>query len=974
MKKLHCNQIKVLLLVFMLLAQGEGVAQNTNLGIPPIRNFPKKIYKAGTQNWDATQLENGVLFFANNEGLLQFDGYYWRCYPVANKTVVRAVAADTTGRVFVGAQSELGYFFPSENGRLTYHSLTGLLPSDKKNFEDVWDIEIDGKSVFFRTNQSILKYSNGQIEVYEPGGSINAMVRTPVGLIIQRNFSDILRLEQGAFQPLFQLPELKSAITGKMNWKGDTLLVSSLKNGLFYLSNGKMAPWPTAHDAFFKEKRIYCATALPNGQLALGTSLAGICVIDQYKRIFRRLDKSKGIQNNNVLHTFADRSGNLWLGLDNGIDCVVLQSPFTTIIPDAELQGTAYAASVYSGNLFLGVSNGVYQTPWLNYYNPEKSPVFKKMNATDGQVWNLAQIDNVLLLGHHEGCFKLTENTCVPISTEPGAWTFVRLTDQYVLGGAYSGLVLYRKSGNDWVFDQKLDGLNESCRFMVKDMDGAIWVAHPYRGLYRVEWSESKKSEIKVAFFDTRQGLPSNLNNFVFQVASRAVFATENGVYRFDKQKGLFSPDEDFERTLGKGSRVRYLKEDTKGHIWFVADKEVGLLEVDDLGLKKEVRKKVFPELAEKLVAGFEFIYPQSENDVFFGAEHGFIHYNAAKKESLDTTLQLVLSQVMVRNHTRDSMLFGGFFVQNGSLTTQQNPDGLPMLDAGINDLLFCYTTTTFDDPAYVQYRFRLLGLSDSWSEWSAEHARNFTSLAPGSYTFEVQACQTGGKESSIVRFSFRIRPPWYAGTIAYSIYTLLILGIFVGFLLRQRRKFEYEKEHLTVQHMQITAEQQKEVEKSKAAMSHLLNEKLEAEIQFKNKELATATMHLVQKGEILQTVQENLGQILAKSTNPAVKKEIQQLLNLLNYDAKLDEDWEQFAVHFDQVHVDFLKRLREKHPQLSAIDHKLCAYLRMNLTTKEIAPLMNISVRGVEASRYRLRKKLGLPNDANLTEAIADL
>jgi DNA-binding CsgD family transcriptional regulator len=191
---------------------------------------------------------------------------------------------------------------------------------------------------------------------------------------------------------------------------------------------------------------------------------------------------------------------------------------------------------------------------------------------------------------------------------------------------------------------------------------------------------------------------------------------------------------------------------------------------------------------------------------------------------------------------------------------------------------------------------------------------------------------------------------------------------------MRQRRKFEHEKERLTERHLQITAEQQREVEQSKAALTAIQNDKLEDEIRFKNQELAAATMHLVQKGEILLTVKDNLNQILEQSTNPTVKKEIQQLLNLLNFDAKLDEDWEQFAFHFDQVHVDFLKRLREHYPQLSINDYKLCAYLRMNLTTKEIAPLLNISVRGVEASRYRLRRKLELSNDVNLTDLILGL
>ena len=127
--------------------------------------------------------------------------------------------------------------------------------------------------------------------------------------------------------------------------------------------------------------------------------------------------------------------------------------------------------------------------------------------------------------------------------------------------------------------------------------------------------------------------------------------------------------------------------------------------------------------------------------------------------------------------------------------------------------------------------------------------------------------------------------------------------------------------------------------------------------------------MHLVQKGEVLHTIKQALDQILEKSPRPEVRKEIQGLINLMNFDNKIDEDWEQFSHHFDQVHVNFMERLRKKYPQITANDEKLCAYLRLNLSTKETAQMMNISVRGVEASRYRLRKKLGLSNEENLVE-----
>lgn len=960
-------------LLFALLTPYGLTAQGVNLGIPPVRSFSKKTYKAGTQNWDAAQDSRGAMFFANNEGLLQFDGNNWNCLPVANKTVVRSVAVDASGRVFVGAQGEFGYFFPDGNGRLRYHSLVGLLPAEKRNFEDVWDIVFVEKAVFFRTNRAVFQFFGEKISIHEPGGDLTAMFATPHGLVLQQNISELLVFENGGFRSFLQSLDLKSSLTGAMNWRGDTLLFSSLKNGIFYFSKNEFARWPTRHDAVFQEKRIYSATVLPNGQIALGTSLDGLIVLDEKRRIFQHLNKKTGLQNNNILHTFADRAGNLWLGLDSGIDCAVLDAPFTTVIPDGDLQGTGYAAAVHEKQLYLGVSNGVYRTAWDGFFDPEKRPFFQKITATDGQVWALNVVENELLLGHHEGSFRLEGQGMNRVSGEPGAWTFVQFSEEYLFGGTYSGLVLYKKVGKNWVFDQKMNGLNESCRIMVKDADDAIWVAHPYRGLYRVEWSPERKSELRVQFFNSKNGLPADINNAVFEVAGKAVFATENGVFRFEKQTSRFVPDEDFDRVLGKNQRIKLLREDAAGNIWYVADREAGVLLVDDFGLKKAVQKKVFPELAEKLVSGFEFVFPVDRDNVFFGAEQGFVHFNAAQNRAADTVFQVILGQVNAGHLQRDSVIFGGYFSEKGILKDRQSGD-FPVLDAEMNNLRFSFSATEFKDPAFLQYRFKLVGLSETWSDWSGENVRNFTNLSPGKYRFEVQARRKDGRASAVVSFGFRIRPPWYSSVAARFFYALAFIGLFVGMLFRQRRKTEIEKKQLTAHHQQKTAEQQLEVEQSKAALTEIQHEKLQAEINFKNQELASATMHLVQKGEILLTVQENLNQILEKSTSPAVKKEIQQLLNLLNFDTKLDGDWEQFAFHFDQVHVDFLQRLREQFPQLNANDQKLCAFLRMNLATKEIAPLLNISVRGVEASRYRLRKKLGLPGDANLTDWVMGL
>lgn len=437
-------------LIIGLCQTGQIAAQGLNLGIPPIRNFTRKAYNAGTQNWDAAQDDRGRMYWANNEGLLRYDGAHWTLLPVSNHTVVRAVAAAPDGRIFVGAQSELGYFLPEKNGALRYHSLVGLLPPPLRAFEDVWDIVFWHDEVFFRTNRVVFQYTGGKMLAHEPGGALTALFATPAGLLLQEGYGQLLLYRDGRFQPFAECTDLQSACTAALPWTGDTVLFSSLKNGLFYLSANRLARWPTPLDAGLREKRIYSAASLGNGQIALGTSLDGLIVLDRSRRVFRHLTKKSGLQNNNILHTFADRAGNLWLGLDNGIDYVALTAPLNRVIPDGDLQGTGYAAAVFQDNLYLGVSNGVYKAPWKPFYDADREPIFQKIASSDGQVWSLNGIDGELLMGHHEGAFRLSDGAIRRISPEAGAWAFVPLSPEYLLGGTYNGLVLYRKTARGW--------------------------------------------------------------------------------------------------------------------------------------------------------------------------------------------------------------------------------------------------------------------------------------------------------------------------------------------------------------------------------------------------------------------------------------------------------------------------------------------------------------------------------------------
>lgn len=948
-------------LIFILfLLPKPAFSQGVNLGTPPVLNFTRQEFKAGTQIWDITQDKNGLVWFANNNGLLEFDGTHWRLYPLDNGTIVRSALASDNDRIYVGGQGDFGYFEPGPSGQLQYHSLKAKLPAADQNFSDVWDIEERAEGVFFRTNSQVFWLQGDQLTpLFPPNKALFFMGKWREKLLVQDSDRRLYVFETNQFRPLEHPGAFETGrISGIITLPNDTVLVTTIKDGIFYCTGDVFQPWPTANDNFLKNNRIYCATRLPNGKIALGTSFNGFITIDQERRVFHHINKKCGLQNNTVLSMFAAHNGGVWLGLDNGVDFVDLDSPFSNVFPDGELQGTAYAAEVFNGKIYFGTNTGLFATDWKKYYSPEEKQRFSKVVNSEGQVWSLTPFDNRLFMGHHEGAFEISGLTARKQTAQEGIWRFVQIAPDLAIAGHYSGIAVFKKVGGSWVFDRTLNGFSESSRILAKDEFGAIWMAHPYRGIYRLTINLEQNS-VSAEFFGANAGLPADIGNHLFKLGEKIVFTGEKGVFDFDEKQKRFVPNEKFGQIFGANTWVKYLNQDKSGNIWYVTDAETGVLQVEDNTLEKKIRRIPIPELHDKLTDGFHFLLPVDAFNVFAATGQGFIHFNPAAYKAKDSTLRLVLHEVRLRAPS-DSLLWGG-----------HNAIGQPVvLSCTQNALSFSFSAPDYPGGEFVRYAYHLEGLGKKWSEWGTETDITLNHLQPGDYVFHVKARNQHGVESQVLSFPFTISPPWYASQLAYTFYILLIGGMIAGVIYRQRRQFEQEKHNLQSLHQHREELHQMEARRSEEAINQLKNEKLEAEINHKSQELASVTMHLVQKNSILSNIQGALSKLQNKlSATPEVEKEIGRIIKMMEHDVRVDDDWEHFSKNFDQVHSDFLKRLSEKHAHLSPNDYRLCAYLRMNLSSKEIASLMNISLRGVEASRYRLRRRLDLDTETNLTE-----
>ena len=293
-----------------------------------------------------------------------------------------------------------------------------------------------------------------------------------------------------------------------------------------------------------------------------------------------------------------------------------------------------------------------------------------------------------------------------------------------------------------------------------------------------------------------------------------------------------------------------------------------------------------------------------------------------------------------------------------------QSKNSIPKITSNWNTIHFEYSSSIFGIQSNIEYKYRLNGIYNDWSEWSDKTEKEFNNLPPGLYSFEVIARNNLGIESTPVTYSFEILPPWYKSFLALIFYFLVICFLIVFLYRYQTMKFKQQELKHDEEQKKMQYYYQLEIDKTENELIALKNEKLISDINFKNTELATSAMHLVQKGELLTKIKADLNSIMKGTDNPKTASELKKMIKILSDDDRIDKDWEQFSQHFDNVHSDFSIALKEKHPNISPSELKLSAYLRMNLSTKEIAQLLNISVRGVEVSRYRLRKKLEIPTE----------
>jgi ligand-binding sensor domain-containing protein/DNA-binding CsgD family transcriptional regulator len=930
--------LKALQNIYILLLSISAFSQE----LPPISKYPSTLYEAGNQNWMISQDENNYLFFANNEGLLEFNGSVWELYPSPNETILRSVKV-IGDKIYTGCYMDFGFWVREANGKLKYTSLAKKIQNKILDDEQFWNILNYEQWVIFQSLNRIYIYDTktAVFKIISPKSEITKSFKTKNALLFQTMSEGLFEIESGKERLLSDNEILKSNKIVNIFNIDEGLLIQTQRKGFYKLILGNLTKFDTDADADLAASSVYSCQLLSDGSFAIGTVSNGIFILKSDGTVKYHITQNRGLSNNTVLSIYEDADKNIWAGLDNGINCINLNSPIQSYVDDTGILGTVYTSKLHNGKLYVGTNQGLF------FKNYKTNNEFKFINGTKGQVWSLFQYDGTLFCGHDSGTFVVDNGIAKNIFSRSGTWKFETVPNQkgLIMQGNYFGISVLSKIDNEWVFRNKIIGFDYSSKYFEISRNLEVYISHEYKGVYRLELdSELLQANRFTTYTSPRKGKNASLtkfNNAIYYANKKGIFKLNETTKQFVKDPLLSSVFEQDQYVSGK------LIVDNSNKIWLFSKNYIHYFSVSKLSNQLKQNIIPIPASLTNSMLGYENITQISNSDYLIGTTNGYyiLNLNDLTFKNYKISITSVVTNKQNENYSNQSILSKGVFHFDD------------------NNIIINYTVPDFNKYINVEFQYLLEGFQEEWSEWNSKTTVSFKNLPPGNYIFKVRSKLANSTASEAVVYSFTVEKPWYWSTLALVFYFILLI-IMSRFIHKAYKNYYQKQKEKLIEENNLLLEI-KELENEQQVM-RIRNEQLSIDVDIKNRELAVSTMSVNSKNELLTFIKDDL-----KKTSEGGNRSIKSVISTITKNISEGDSWSVFKDAFESTDKDFLKKMKVAHPTLTPNDLRLCAYLRLNLSSKEVAPLLNISVRSVEIKRYRLRKKMELTHEEGLVDYV---
>ena len=914
---------------------------------PIVRNYSVSDYNAGIQNWAIAQDERGVMYFGNNSGLLEFDGSAWRLYELPTKGIVRAIYISEDGRIYVRSYEEFGYFVRTPYDTLEYHSLKNKVKDFAFHNDEIWDIACVQGEIVFQSVGSLFFYNGNSVEgirmknlplnLFQVGNTFYSQ-RINGGLCV---FSD-RKMEELIPRKVFG----NSDVLAGLPYDDAVLMLTRNQGGFLLYRDGRVEKWETECDDIFRKHTINRAVMTKDSCYVVGTISDGIYALDKKGKLIWKVNTDNKLQNNTVLRLYCDDDNNIWTALDEGIAYIHNNSLIYYYEPPFRKIGMVYDVLVRENEAYIASNQGLY---WLRDGKTELVP------GLEEQAWFVDEWGKQIFCGHNKGTFLISGLKSKLASDVKGGMCMekIELKEQsFLLEGAYALLNLYTETASgEYCFTRSLRGFSHMIRHIEVDHQGNIWAKHLRNGLYRFRIDSDMKQVKDVRKYESL-GEVKGGSFTLFKINGRVVFSNGEYFYTYEDMTDSIVPYETMNEQLMELKGIKTVSHANGDYYWFVGDRTVYLVKcaINTFNIELRIPYSLFDGLAVEERGSV--VYDKRNNHSYLCLNNAIarIETDSSSLYKSQTRRSLWISEMQVTEEFSDKRKT--LVVQSGVKVEHE-----------FNTVSFTLCYPVYNDYTY-KVRYRLEGYSDQWIPDGRNLQKKYARLPYGSYVFRAEIYDTGRVLAS-VEFPFEILSSWYLSYWAVGSYILIGLCL-LALLQYIVYRFVKKKKDRVIEQQRVA--HQAELERQEKKIIELEKEQLEADLRFKSKELSSVVMMNIAHQEFLNSLKEEIQK--QKLSGQHSRKNLDKLLALVNNNIVSDEEsWIMFQANFDRIHENFFRNLKLQYTDLTSGDLRFCALLRLNMPTKEIAKLLNISTRGVDAARYRLRKKFNLLPEESLTD-----
>lgn len=903
--------------------------------------FDTSDYHAADKNWGISKDCIGRMFFANDGGLLEFDGIEWQLHKLKYNSVIRSVLADGD-RIYSGSYEEFGFWQRDEYGHLQYQSLSAELPKSTFGNDDIWKIIKSRGRIYFQSFHGVYVYDDTGVKRLN-GPNVFSMWEVGGDLIVQEIAGPLYTIVNDTYKKIPDSDFFSDYKVQAVLPKDESHQIIFTSVGDIFLYDGeKFTPIEKVPELMDKE--INTVQIDRNGNYCIATLLDGIFILSQQGNVVSHINTLNQLSNNSVLSTFIDDNNNIWGGLAEGIVLLKHSDDLSFFLDYKNNVGSVYAACVFKDKLIIGTNQGLFYTAYNDIFLDNFSlSHFQKIDNFNGQVWQLSAIDGVIYCAHNAGLSVINDKMQVssPFAFNTGVFSIFKITGtDEILLGTYTNLSKINTKTKELTH---FLAIKEPIKEILIDHLGNVWLEHLNRGVFKCQFNKTMDSITNFVYYNSLdyEELPYKQN--IFKIGERVAFLGDDQFFIYDDVANKTFPLEQLNELFSGVDNLKNVVNFGRNNFWVLSSNT--LYELYTTGNNTRFKNKIDLEINDlSMVNNFETIIPLNDSVDMICINKGFVLYNPKVQFNYTSNTQKPIVTLFETTSDRKNFLRKILdqqivipYDQNSIKVSFFSPESLN------RNLMIQYQLEGFDD----------------WSNPSQINEISYDRLPAGKYTLALRTIDTLGDVSETSRLYFSISKHWSVTWWAILMY-LIIISL-IAFIIHHYVLTRYRNIHL----LKV---RERELNRLKNS-----NSKLQLEMREKEAEMLSQTSFIIQKKELMNQVKEELNLYQEKYSSNNFKPLYNKMNQLLN-SIDSEEDWTNFMFKFEEKHPIFFKYLKVNFPQLTANDMKLCACLKLNLESKEIASLMNLSVRSVENNRSRLRKKLGLLPEQSLTEFVMSI